>query len=129
MLDVPADLIWFVPAFAARRRSIGTRENTRKLSCYRQVLFRLARFRDKAGIRRLGAGFGLSQATAYRSPRRTRTQPQPGRPASHRHRYLPEPEHRMLPTHVQTPRPLTLCVVRTVSFGPTMTGRSGPAWD
>ncbi len=56
MLGVPADLIWFVPAFAARRRSIGTRKNTRKLGCYRQALFGLAWFRDKAGIRRLGAG-------------------------------------------------------------------------
>ena len=45
---------------------IGTRKNTRKLGCYRQALFGLARFRDKAGIRRLGAGFGLSQATACR---------------------------------------------------------------
>jgi hypothetical protein len=67
MLDVPADLIWFVSRLlAARRRSIGTRKNTRKLGCYRQALFGLAWFRDKAGIRRLGAGFGLSQATAYR---------------------------------------------------------------
>lgn len=71
MLDVPADLIWFVSRLlAARRRSIGTRKNTRKLGCYRQALFGLAWFRDKAGIRRLGAGFGLSQATAYRVPRR-----------------------------------------------------------
>lgn len=67
VLDVPADLIWFVSRLlAARRRSIGTRKNTRKLGCYRQALFGLAWFRDKADIRRLGAGFGLSQATAYR---------------------------------------------------------------
>ena len=67
VLDVPADLIWFVSRLlAARRRSIGTRKNTRKLGCYRQALFGLAWFRDKAGIRRLGAGFGLSPATAYR---------------------------------------------------------------
>ena len=30
-----------------------------------------------------------------------------GTPASRRHRPLPERQHRMLPTHVQTPRPLT----------------------
>ena len=67
MLDVPKDLIWFVSGLlAARRRSIGTRKSTRKLGCYRQALFGLAWFRDRSDIRRLGAGFGLSQATAYR---------------------------------------------------------------
>jgi hypothetical protein len=67
MLDVPGDLIWFVSGLlAARRRSIGTRKKTRKLGCYRQAVFGLAWFRDKGDIRRLGAGFGLSQATAYR---------------------------------------------------------------
>ena len=67
MLDVPKDLIWFVSALlAARRRSIGTRKKTRKLGCYRQALFGLAWFRDKGSIPRLGAGSGLSQATAYR---------------------------------------------------------------
>ena len=67
MLDVPTDLIWFVASLlAARRRSIGTRKNTRKLGCYRQAKFGLAWFRDKADVRRLGAGFGLPQSTAYR---------------------------------------------------------------
>ena len=67
MLDVPRELIWFVSALlSARRHSIGTRKKTRKLGCYRQALFGLAWFRDKADVRRLGAGFGLSQATAYR---------------------------------------------------------------
>jgi DDE superfamily endonuclease len=67
MLDVPKDLIWFVSGLlAARRRSIGTRKKTRKLSCYRQALFGLAWFRDRGSVFRLGAGFGLSQATAYR---------------------------------------------------------------
>jgi len=67
MLDVPRDLIWFVSALlATRRRSIGTRKKTRKLGCYQQALFGLAWFRDKGSIPRSGAGFGLSQATAYR---------------------------------------------------------------
>jgi hypothetical protein len=67
MLDVPKDLIWFVAGLlAARRRSIGTRKNTRKLGCYRQAKLGLAWFRDKSDIRRLGAGFGLPQSTAYR---------------------------------------------------------------
>ena len=67
MLDVPVSLVWFVSGLlAARRRSIGTRKKARKLSCYRQAVFGLAWFRDKGSIPRLGAGFGLSQATAYR---------------------------------------------------------------
>jgi hypothetical protein len=67
MLDVPADLIWFVSGLlAARRRSVGIREKTRKLGCYRQAVLGLAWFRDKGSIPRLGAGFGVSQATACR---------------------------------------------------------------
>jgi hypothetical protein len=67
MLDVPAELIWFVSGLLAeRRREAGTRKGTRRLSCYRQAVFGLAWYRDKPCIRRLGAGFGLSQATAYR---------------------------------------------------------------
>ena len=66
-LDVPRELVWFVSRLLARhRREIGTRKGTRCLGCYRQALFVLAWYRDKADIPRLGAGFGLSQATAYR---------------------------------------------------------------
>jgi len=67
MLDVPRELILFVSGLlAARRREIGTRKGTRKLGCYRQALFVLAWYRDKADIPRPGAGFGLSRATSYR---------------------------------------------------------------
>jgi len=66
-LDVPRELIVFVSRLLARhRREIGTRKGTRILGCYRLALFVLAWYRDKTGIPRLGAGFGLSQATAYR---------------------------------------------------------------
>ncbi len=66
MLDVPRDLILFVSGLlAAHRREIGTRKGTRRLG-YGQALFGLAWFRDKGDIPRLGAGFGLSQSTAYR---------------------------------------------------------------
>jgi hypothetical protein len=66
-LDVPTDLVLFVSGLlAARRRALGTRKGTRRLGCYRQALFGLAWFRDKVSIPRLGAGFGLSQATSYR---------------------------------------------------------------
>ena len=66
-LDVPRELILFVSRLLARhRREIGTRKNARCLGCYRQALFVLAWYRDKTDIPRLGAGFGLSQATSYR---------------------------------------------------------------
>jgi hypothetical protein len=66
-LDVPKELILFVSGLlAVRRRQIGTRKGTRRLGCYRHALFALAWFRDKGDIRRLGAGFGLAQSTAYR---------------------------------------------------------------
>jgi len=66
-LDVPRELILFVSRLLARHRmEIGTRKGTRCLGCYRQALFVLAWYRDKTDIPRLGAGFGLSQATSYR---------------------------------------------------------------
>jgi len=66
-LDVPIALVLFVSGLlAARRRAVGTRKNTRRLGCYRQAVFALAWYRDRVSIPRLGAGFGLSQATAYR---------------------------------------------------------------
>jgi hypothetical protein len=51
---------------AGHRREIGTRAGTRALTCWKQAVFTLAWFRDRPDIRRLGAGSGISQATAYR---------------------------------------------------------------
>jgi hypothetical protein len=66
-LDVPFQLAVFVSKLLAdHRREIGTRAGTRALSCWKQAMFALAWFRDRPGIRRLGAGFGISRATAYR---------------------------------------------------------------
>jgi DDE superfamily endonuclease len=66
-LDVPRELALFVSRLLARhRKAIGTRKNTRRLGCYRQALLVLGWYRDKPDIPRLGAGFGLSQATSYR---------------------------------------------------------------
>jgi hypothetical protein len=66
-LDVPRELILFVSRRLARhRKETGTRKGTRSLGCYQQALFILAWYRDKTDIPRLGAGFGLSQATSYR---------------------------------------------------------------
>ncbi len=67
ILDVPLPLVAFVSRLlAAHRREIGTRDGTRALSRWKQAVFTLAWFRDRPDIRRLGAGFGISQATAYR---------------------------------------------------------------
>ena len=66
-LDVPLPLVLFVSGLlAGRRRELGTRAGTRALTCWKQAVFALAWFRDRPDIRRLGAGFGISQATAYR---------------------------------------------------------------
>ena len=51
---------------AEHRGEIGTRAGTRALTCWKQAVFALAWFRDRPDIRRLGAGFGISQAAAYR---------------------------------------------------------------
>ena len=66
-LDVPLPLVLFVSGLlAAHRGELGTRSGTRALSCWKQAVFALAWFRDRPDIRRLGQGFGISQATAYR---------------------------------------------------------------
>ena len=67
ILDVPFQLAVFVSGLLAEhRRELGTRTGTRALTCWKQAVFALAWFRDRPDIRRLGAGFGISQATAYR---------------------------------------------------------------
>ena len=67
ILDVPLPLVVFVSRLLAEhRREIGTRDGTRALTCWKQAVFALAWFRDRPDIRRLGQGFGISQATAYR---------------------------------------------------------------
>jgi hypothetical protein len=42
------------------------RDGTRALTCWKQAVFALAWFGDRPDIRRLGAGSGISQATADR---------------------------------------------------------------
>jgi hypothetical protein len=67
MLDVPPQLAVFVSGLLAQhRRELGTRDGTRALTCWKHAVFALAWFRDRPDIRRLGTGFGISQATAYR---------------------------------------------------------------
>jgi len=67
ILDVPLPLVVFVSRLLAdHRRELGTRDGTRALTCWKQAVFTLAWFRDRPDIPRLGQGFGISQATAYR---------------------------------------------------------------
>jgi hypothetical protein len=66
-LDVPLPLVMFVSRLLADHRGeLGTRDGTRALTCWKQAVFILAWFRDRPDIRRLGQGWGISQATAYR---------------------------------------------------------------
>jgi hypothetical protein len=67
MLDVPRELILYVAGLLrAERKACGTRTGTRALTCFRQALFVIVWFRDRPDVARLGRGFGISQATAYR---------------------------------------------------------------
>jgi hypothetical protein len=68
MLDVPRELVGYVSRLlAAHRRALGTRKGTRILTPWRQAVFGLVWFRNRGrDIAQLGAGFGLSRATAYR---------------------------------------------------------------
>ena len=67
MLDVPRELVDYVSRLlAAQRRARGTRRNSRALTCWNQALFGLVWFRKREDLATLGAGFGISRATAYR---------------------------------------------------------------
>jgi hypothetical protein len=67
MLDVPRPLVVEVARLlGARRRELGTRRRTRALGCYRQAVLVLVWLRTRADLAVLGAGFGISRATAYR---------------------------------------------------------------
>ena len=67
MLDVPRDLVLYVSRLLRQERARrGTRRRTRLLTCFRQSVFVIAWFRDNPDVERLGCGFGLSRATAYR---------------------------------------------------------------
>jgi hypothetical protein len=67
ILDVPRELVQHVARLLhARRRRVGTRRGTRKLTCFYQALLVLVWFRKGEDKTVLGAGFGVSRATAYR---------------------------------------------------------------
>ncbi|GAA4885642.1 IS5/IS1182 family transposase [Kitasatospora terrestris] len=65
MLDVPHELVEHVSwLIYARRRELHSR--WRRLSCFKQALLTLAHLRKNETLAQLGAGFGVSQATAWR---------------------------------------------------------------
>jgi hypothetical protein len=67
MVDVPRELVQYLGRLlAAERRACGTRTGTRALTCFHQALLVLAWFRKGEDLTLLGAGFGISRATAYR---------------------------------------------------------------
>lgn len=67
MLDVPRELVREVARLLrAERRARGTRKDTRALTCWNQALLVLAWYRSQGDIALVGAGFGVSRATAYR---------------------------------------------------------------
>lgn len=67
MLDVPRELVRYLARLlAVERRAIGTRKNSRSLTCQKQALMVLVWFRKAEDIALLAAGFGVSRATGYR---------------------------------------------------------------
>jgi hypothetical protein len=67
MLDVPRELVCkLATLLRAERRTRGTREGTRLLTCLKQAQLVLVWFRSNQDVAVVGAGFGVSRATAYR---------------------------------------------------------------
>lgn len=65
MLDVPHELVEHVSwLIHTRRCELGSR--WRKLSCFKQALLVLAHLRKNETLAQVGAGFGVSEATAWR---------------------------------------------------------------
>ncbi|WP_225854858.1 transposase family protein [Micromonospora sp. ALFpr18c] len=64
---MPRELVQHVARLLrAERRAVGTRPGTRALTCFYQALLVLVWFRKGEDKTTLGAGFGVSRATAYR---------------------------------------------------------------
>jgi hypothetical protein len=67
MVDVPRELVQYLGRLlAAERRVAGTRKGTGALTCFYQALMVLVWFGRGEDKTLLGAGFGISRATAYR---------------------------------------------------------------
>jgi hypothetical protein len=66
MLGAPANWLVICRDCWPERRARGTRCNSRALGCWKQALFVLSWFRKREDFAVLGAGFGITRATAYR---------------------------------------------------------------
>src|SRR5699024_5591625 len=66
-LDVPKELVRYLARLLrAHRRALGTRANTRSLTCYNQAILILRHYRDRTDPTRLATDHTISRATAYR---------------------------------------------------------------
>lgn len=65
LLDVPYELVEHVSWLVHTRRH-ELRSPWRKLSCFKQALLTLAHLRKHETLAQVGAGFGVSEATAWR---------------------------------------------------------------
>lgn len=66
-LDVPRELATHLSKLLrAERRTRGTRTGSRSLTCWNQAVLVLVWFRTRGDLAVVGAGFGVSRATAYR---------------------------------------------------------------
>lgn len=65
MLDVPHELVEHVSWLLYEHR-LRIKSRWRKLGCFKQALLTLAHLRKNETFSQLGAGFGISQATAWR---------------------------------------------------------------
>ena len=67
MLDVPRELVAHLARLLrAERAHRGTPAGSRALTCWNHAIFALVWFRKRDDLTVLGAGFGISRATAYR---------------------------------------------------------------
>ncbi|MFF9340022.1 transposase family protein [Streptomyces sp. NPDC014773] len=65
MLDVPHELVEHVSWLLYEHRRVRN-TRCRRLGCFKQALLTLVHLRKKETFSQLGAGFGISQATAWR---------------------------------------------------------------
>ncbi|MGX1471446.1 UNVERIFIED_CONTAM: hypothetical protein RKD50_000254 [Streptomyces canus] len=66
LLDVPYELVEHVSSWLVYTRGHELRSPWRKLSCFKQALLTLAHLRKHETLAQVGAGFGVSEATAWR---------------------------------------------------------------
>jgi hypothetical protein len=85
MLDVARELVQYLARrLHAERQARGTRLDTRALTCFCQALLVLVWFRKGENLTLLGAGFGISRATATADRALENATPHDCEPTPHR---------------------------------------------